>query len=83
MQIAGCTFDPHIEEIMGGLMIGSTVIMLHPHGNMDLAYLLQIIQHKQITSAIAVPSLLERLYVFINELNISLLKTIRTLCYTG
>ena len=82
-QIAVSTFDPHLEEIMGVLMIGSTVIMLHPDGNMDLSYLLQIIRDKEITYVLAVPSLLHSLYVYIDENKVSPLTTIRSLCYTG
>ena len=82
-QIAVPTFDPYIEETMGVLMIGSTVILLHPDGNMDLAYLLQTIRDKQITYVLAVPSLLNSLYTYIHNNEVSPLTTIQTLCYTG
>ncbi len=82
-QIAVSTFDPHIEEIMGVLMIGSAVIMLHPDGNMDLPYLLQIIRDKEVTYVLAVPSLLRSLYAYTHESKVCPLTTIRSLCYTG
>jgi non-ribosomal peptide synthetase component F len=82
-QIAVSTFDPHIEETMGALVNGSTVILLHPDGNMDLAYLLQTMREKQITYVLAVPSLLNSLYTYIHKNKVSPLTTIRTLCYTG
>ncbi|CAF1627454.1 unnamed protein product [Adineta ricciae] len=82
-QIAACTFDPHIEEILGALMIGSSVIMLHLDGHMDMAYLLQTIRDKQISYALAVPSLLDSLCAYVRQNKVPPLTTIHTLCSTG
>ncbi|CAF1508774.1 unnamed protein product, partial [Adineta steineri] len=35
MQIARCSFDFHIQEVMGTLATGATLVMLHPGGIID------------------------------------------------
>ena len=30
VQMARCSFDIHVQEILGTLMIGATLVMLHP-----------------------------------------------------
>ena len=41
--------------------------MLHPHGNMDFAYIDHILHNKQVTNLLAVPTFLSHLRDFINE----------------
>ena len=41
IQMARCSFDIHIQEILGPLMIGATLIMLHPGGTIDFEYLFE------------------------------------------
>ena len=40
VQMARCSFDIHVQEILGTLMIGATLVMLHPRGNIDFEYLI-------------------------------------------
>jgi len=83
IQIAACTFDAHVQEILGALLFGSTVVMLHPHGNIDLLYLSQILYNKQISYMLAVPSFLHHLYYFIHQENNYSPVTIQTICCIG
>jgi hypothetical protein len=57
--------------------------MLHPYGNMDVAYVIHTIQSKQITKLMAVPTFLNYLYDFIDNMNGHPLSTIRSLCFGG
>ncbi|CAF4439736.1 unnamed protein product, partial [Adineta steineri] len=34
-----CSFDIHVQEILGTLLVGGTLIMLHPGGTIDFDYL--------------------------------------------
>jgi len=83
MQLSICTFDAHVQEILGALIFSSTVIMLHPDGNMDLIYLSHTLNKKQITYMFAVPSFVFNLYQFIYEQNASSSLTIETICCIG
>ncbi len=83
IQIANCTFDAHVQDIVGALLFSSTVIMLHPHGNIDLQYLSQTMHNKQITYMLAVPSFLYYLYSFTEKQNSYPLVTMQTICCIG
>jgi acyl-coenzyme A synthetase/AMP-(fatty) acid ligase/aryl carrier-like protein len=83
-QIARCSFDVHVLDIMGTLMFGGTVIMLCPGGILDLDYLTSILKKKQITYMQAVPSLLQTLFVFLKETHRSSnVAYLRSLCSSG
>ena len=56
--MAECTFDSHMLDIVGTLIVSGTVIMLHLNGHMDLAYLLTTLSEKQVTYVLYVPSYL-------------------------
>ena len=49
VQMASCSFDVHVQEIIGTLMVGSSIVMLRPQGNMDLDYLLTVLREKQVS----------------------------------
>ena len=84
VQMAACTFDAHVLEIVGTLICNATVIMLHPHSSIDLLYLFQTLKSKQITYLMAVPTLLNQLCAIINNNDeIDPFVTIRSLCCVG
>jgi non-ribosomal peptide synthetase component F len=66
-QIARCSFDVHVLDIMGTLIIGGTLIMLRPDGILDLEYFASVLKKKQITYIQAVPSLLRTFFTFLIE----------------
>ncbi|CAF1241786.1 unnamed protein product [Adineta steineri] len=84
LQIARCSFDIHVQEILGTLLVGGTLIMLHPGGTIDLNYLSEVLGNKQITYLKAVPSLLHIFFTFIQQSkNINAVKYLRSLCSGG
>ncbi|CAF1479835.1 unnamed protein product [Adineta steineri] len=79
-----CSFDIHVQEILGTLLVGGTLIMLHPGGIIDFPYLSGVLQNKQITYLHAVPSLLHSFFVFIEQNKIiNAVEHLRSLCSGG
>ncbi|CAF4237929.1 unnamed protein product, partial [Adineta steineri] len=39
VQMTRCSFDIHVQEILGTLLVGGTLVMLHPSGTIDFDYL--------------------------------------------
>ena len=84
IQLSACTFDIHVLEILGSLLINATVVMLQPYGNMDSVYFARTLQDKQITFMVAVPSFLTHFCDFIeNSYDENPLSRIRSLCSGG
>ena len=84
IQMARCSFDNHLLSLLGTLVIGATLVMLRPEGNMDLEYLAEVLDHKQITVMHAVPSLLSSLFHFLEDnQRASAVKWLRSLCSGG
>ncbi|CAF3935413.1 unnamed protein product, partial [Adineta steineri] len=84
IQMANCSFDNHFQETLGTLMIGASLIMLHPHGNKDLTYLTHELMNKNVTFLDAVPSYLDTLCQHLEIQNANdCLKNLRTLCSGG
>lgn len=67
MQVARCSFDAHISDILGTLFLGASIVMLHPEGVLDLKYLADILQQKQVTAIDAVPTLMRSLMTFLKQ----------------
>ncbi len=83
-QISRCTFDVHAQDIMGILIIGGTLIMLHPGGILDFEYLGSVFKKKQITYIQTVPSLLQSFFTFLTESRNSIsIKCLKSLCTSG
>ncbi|CAF4024647.1 unnamed protein product, partial [Adineta steineri] len=84
IQMASCSFDNHFQDIFITLMIGAGLIMLHPHGNKDLTYLIHELMDKDVTVLDAVPSYLDTLCQHLEIQNATeCLKKLRTLCSGG
>ncbi|CAF3965720.1 unnamed protein product, partial [Adineta steineri] len=84
IQMASCSFDNHFQETLGALMIGAGLIMLHPHGNKDLTYLIRELMDKDVTFLDAVPSYLDTLCQHLEIQNANeCLKKLRILCSGG
>ena len=58
MQISRCSFDIHVADIVGGLIVGTSLVMIKPNSLVNLDYLLDLLVSKQITFIHGVPSLL-------------------------
>ncbi|CAF4209052.1 unnamed protein product, partial [Adineta steineri] len=84
VQMARCSFDLHVQEILGTLVIGATIIMLHPQGNFDFEYLSMLIERKQITFLYTVPTLLQLFFSFIKDTKKAyVMEYLRSLCTGG
>ncbi|CAF0996698.1 unnamed protein product [Adineta steineri] len=84
VQMTRCSFDIHVQEILGTLLVGGTLIMLHPGGTIDFDYLSEVLQNKQITYLHTVPSFLHSFFIFIvQNKNINAVKHLRSLCSIG
>jgi len=84
LQMARCSFDIHVQEIIGTLITGGTLEMLHPRGNIDFEYLSMILQMKQITFLYTVPTLLQSLFNSVRETKKSFaVKYLRSICTGG
>ncbi|CAF3936811.1 unnamed protein product [Adineta steineri] len=84
VQMTRCSFDIHVQEILGTLLVGGTLIMLHPGGTIDFDYLSEVLQNKQITYLHTVPSFLQSFFIFIEQnKNINAVKHLRSLCSIG
>ena len=84
IQMARCSFDNHLLSLVGTLLVGSTLVMLRPHGIMDLEYLAEVLDQKQINVMHTVPSLLNSLFHFLKEnKRTSAVKWLRSLCSGG
>ena len=79
-----CSFDIHVGDIVGSLIVGATLVMLRPNGNMDFEYLTQVLTDHQISYMHTVPSLLMSFFTHVQQESVtSALKLMRSLCSSG
>jgi non-ribosomal peptide synthetase component F len=84
VQIARCSFDVHVQDIVGTLTIGATLVMLHPGGIIDFDYLVHIIKEKDITCITTVPTILYNFFTFLKQINYhNSMKYLRSVCSGG
>ncbi|CAF1082315.1 unnamed protein product [Adineta steineri] len=84
IQISRCSFDTHVQDIMGTLITGATLVMLHPGGIIDLQYFTDIIKKKSVTCFTSVPSILHHLFSFLKQSNdSSTLISVERVCTGG
>ena len=84
VQMARCSFDIHVQEILGILTIGASLVMLHRQGTIDLDYLAGVLHKTEITYMHAVPSLLCQLFTFVEQIkNRDILKCLRSISSIG
>ncbi|CAF4095849.1 unnamed protein product, partial [Adineta steineri] len=84
VQMTRCSFDIHVQEILGTLIVGGTLIMLHPGGTIDFNYLSEVLQNKQITYLHTVPSLLHSFFTSVEQNNnCRVLRHLRSVCSIG
>ncbi|CAF4147892.1 unnamed protein product, partial [Adineta steineri] len=84
VQMARCSFDLQLQEILGSLMIGVTVVLLHPKGTVDFDYLCHILLTKEVTYMQSVPSLLQSFFIFLEQCDkANAIKHLRSICCAG
>ena len=67
IQMSSCSFDVHIQDFMGSVILGATLILLRPHGNLDASYLCRIIEKNQATIIDLVPTSLSILVDYLDS----------------
>jgi non-ribosomal peptide synthetase component F len=67
VQLASCSFDVHAYECMGSFILGATLVLLRPHGNLDTHYLCQTIEKSQATVIFFVPTSVSILCEYFNS----------------
>jgi non-ribosomal peptide synthetase component F len=78
------TFDVHLSEIAGTLIMGGQVILLHPNGNLSMTFFSETIARQQVTYLNIVPSLLIILIDYLRTTNNKeCLKTLRCILFGG
>ncbi len=84
VQVVRCSFDIHVGDIIGTLITGATLIMIHPKGNLDFEYLADVLRNKQITYLQTVPTHLNSFFLFLrNTNNMSAIKLLQSLISSG
>ena len=84
IQMARCSFDVHLQNLVGTLIVGASVVLLRPRGNMDMSYLSHVLVDKQITVMDTVPSLLTSFFTFLKDNSLlAAVRWLRTLCNGG
>ncbi len=79
-----CSFDIHVQDIIGTLIAGATLIMLHPKGNVEFEYLTSVFKDKKVTFMHTVPSLLNSFFNFLIMANrLYTITSLRSLCSIG
>ncbi len=83
-QMARSSFDIHVQEILGTLMSGATLVMFRPRGTIDFEYLSEVFHQKQVTYMHSVPSLLYHFFTHMQQQNSpQAIKCLRSLCSIG
>ena len=83
IQMAGSSYDVHIQEILGSLMIGSSIVMLSPNSIMDVEYVLMILEKKQVSYMQTVPAYLNNMLDILPKYDLLKFKTLRTIDIGG
>ncbi|CAF4098502.1 unnamed protein product [Adineta steineri] len=83
IQMASCSYDVHVQEVIGGLTVGASIIMLHPEGNMDIEYVINVLNKKAISYLQSVPAYVNNMLEYVEKNNSSSLSTLRTLDIGG
>lgn len=84
IQVAPSSFDVHVKECIGTLMLGSSLVLLHPQGHLDLNYLSKTIQQHNVTFFCIVPSHMTILSNYLTEQNeYSRLRSVRKFGFLG
>ena len=84
VQIARCSFDVHVQDVIGTLTTGATLVMLHPGGIFDFEYLADVMKQKNITWITTVPTMLQNFFTFLELTNnLKAIRCLRSICSAG
>lgn len=83
MQMASSSNNVHIQETIGALIVGSSVIILHPQRNMDIKYVSKMLQEKQVSYMQNVPVYLSYMLESLSKYDHPKFTTFRSLNIRG
>ncbi|CAF4031667.1 unnamed protein product, partial [Adineta steineri] len=84
LQIARCSYDAHVQDIMGTFVIGSSLIMLHPGGIMDFDCLANVFKEKNISCITTVPTIIQNFFTYLQQQNHrTVTQYLRSICSAG
>ncbi|CAF4264562.1 unnamed protein product, partial [Adineta steineri] len=84
LQMARCSFDVHVHDILGSFITGGSLIMLHPRGIMDFDYLANVMIEKNITCFASVPTIINNFFTFLQQQNHhNVAQYLRSVCSGG
>ncbi|CAF4017821.1 unnamed protein product, partial [Adineta steineri] len=84
LQIARCSYDAHVQDIMGTFMIGACLTMLHPRGIMDFHYLASVMKEKNINCITTVPTIIHNFFTYLQQQNHhNVAQYLRSVCSAG
>ncbi|CAF1333405.1 unnamed protein product [Adineta ricciae] len=67
LQLANCSFDVHVDEIVSALCRGAHLVLLRHGGHLDFDYLTSVIAERQVTFIAPVPSWIDGLCGYLRE----------------
>ncbi len=84
LQVATCTWNLHLAEVSLPLVLGGTLVLLRPGGNLDMAYFSQTLAYQQVTTLLIGHGLIRALINYIEmSQQLDIFKFVRNLCMTG
>lgn len=67
LQLASCSFDVHIDEIVSSLCRGAHLVLLRSGGHLDFDYLTKVIFDRRVTFIAPVPSWIDALCQYLGK----------------
>jgi acyl-coenzyme A synthetase/AMP-(fatty) acid ligase len=84
LQVASCSWILHVTEILLSLVVGSTLVLLKPGGNLDMDYFSRTLFHQQVTTLIIGSALIRALTNYLKmSRRLETFKFLRNICMTG
>ncbi|CAF1331148.1 unnamed protein product [Adineta steineri] len=82
IQTTGCSWDIHIKEVVGTLLVGAQLVI--PKSSIEMDYLTKLIQNRSITYIHTVPTFTNTLCEYLEKnMQFDRIKTIRSFCSIG
>ena len=84
LQVASCSWILHITEISMTLIMGGTLVLLRPGGQLDMSYFSRTLSHQQVTTLLIGPAIIRALTSYLEiARQYETFKFVRHLCTSG
>ena len=67
LQLASCSFDVHLDEILSALVRGAQLVLLRSGGHLDFDYITRTVHDNRVTFVAPVPSWLSSLAMYLKQ----------------